>query len=73
MIIIYLFSIFIKDTPSESIIDDIFEAWAEFKVEEQEIKEKREEKEAKGIIKFLFRILCLNFYKSYNILLFTRV
>ncbi|RGB27873.1 hypothetical protein C1646_673671 [Rhizophagus diaphanus] len=35
------------DTPSESIIDDIFEGWAEFKVEEQEIKEKREEKEAK--------------------------
>ncbi|GBB94673.1 hypothetical protein RclHR1_00240021 [Rhizophagus clarus] len=33
------------DTSSESIIDDIFEAWAEFKVEEQEIK--KLEKEAK--------------------------
>jgi hypothetical protein len=44
-----LLSIFIKDTSSESIIDDIFEAWAEFKVEEQEIKEKLE-KEAKGIL-----------------------
>jgi len=36
------------DTSSESIIDDIFEAWTEFKEEEQKIKaEEKQEKEAK--------------------------
>jgi len=57
------FPIFIEDTPSESIIDDIFKAWTEFEKEEQKTKEVEEklkqEKETKG----KHSIILIKFYE----------
>jgi hypothetical protein len=47
----------LEDTSSESIIDDIFEAWTEFKEEEQKIKEIEErlkQEEEKGKIIYIY-------------------